>query len=75
MSRLIETLPVTLRFAFRAGEARVHRDKCMTKARLSEGRQRAEWAQLARSWHRTMIRNASQARYWYEVDLRIGKAL
>lgn len=75
MNRLPETLPVTLRFAYRAGEARVQRDKCMTKARLSEGLQRAEWVQLARSWHRSMVRNATQARYWYEVDLRLGKAL
>lgn len=75
MNRLPETLPTTLRFAYRAGEARMERDRRMDKARLSKGLQRAEYTQLARSWHRSMLRNANLARQWYALDIQFGKAL
>ena len=75
MNRLPNTMPVTLRFAYRAGEARMQRVKCMDKARLSNGRERATWAMLARNWNRSMVTNAVAARNWYEADLKAGKAL
>lgn len=69
-------LPITLRFAFMAGEARARRDECMRSARdCLDPPLRRQFIRSARLWNHNAIRNAERAKRWYEADLKAGKPL